>query len=260
VGLCTNIDFLKRICQSPAFIRGDVETAYIAKYHDELFAEDAVKPESFAQIALALMMQDLAITPGLSRAGPHGEAVGFTLDNERQFIFTQESSVGATARSPVVVTVKQIGRHQFNVGVRAADVEEIYENVLCEGATNSLTVFYPHTRIQSTLIKDGDMLTSFERGMQIRLKLVTPTWFEKALGIKDAANSVVAPMPCKVLSNEVEVGDKVEKGQPLVVIESMKMETVIRSPQNGTVAKLAHKPGDMCKTGTILVLFNDDPS
>lgn len=40
-------------------------------------------------------------------------------------------------------------------------------------------------------------------------------------------------------------------------IESMKMETVIRSPQKGIVAKLVHKEGDICKAGTVLVLFED---
>jgi len=64
-------------------------------------------------------------------------------------------------------------------------------------------------------------------------------------------------MPCKVLRNEVKEGDEVEKNQALVVIESMKMETVIRSPQKGVVAKLVHKEGDICKAGTILVLFEE---
>lgn len=37
----------------------------------------------------------------------------------------------------------------------------------------------------------------------------------------------------------------------------MKMETVIRSPQSGVVKKLAHKEGDICKAGTVLVLFEE---
>jgi len=64
-------------------------------------------------------------------------------------------------------------------------------------------------------------------------------------------------MPCKVLRNEVNEGDEVEKDQALVVIESMKMETIIRSPQKGTIAKLVHKEGDICKAGTVLVLFEE---
>lgn len=40
----------------------------------------------------------------------------------------------------------------------------------------------------------------------------------------------------------------------------MKMETVIRSPQQGVVKKLAHKEGDICKAGTVLVLFEEGES
>jgi len=38
----------------------------------------------------------------------------------------------------------------------------------------------------------------------------------------------------------------------------MKMETVIRSPQSGVIKKLAHKEGDICKAGTVLVLFEEE--
>jgi 3-methylcrotonyl-CoA carboxylase alpha subunit len=40
-------------------------------------------------------------------------------------------------------------------------------------------------------------------------------------------------------------------------IESMKMETIIRSPQDGVIKKLAHKEGDICKAGTVLVMFEE---
>lgn len=64
---------------------------------------------------------------------------------------------------------------------------------------------------------DGDKLSLFQHGKQINLTLSTPSWFEKALGLKDVTNSVLAPMPCKVLRNEVKEGEKVQKDQPLVV-------------------------------------------
>lgn len=50
-------------------------------------------------------------------------------------------------------------------------------------------------------------------------------------------------MPCKVLRVEVQEGDVVAKDQVLVVIESMKMETVIRSPQAGRVKRVVHGQG-----------------
>lgn len=46
---------------------------------------------------------------------------------------------------------------------------------------------------------------------------MSPGWYEKALGLKEASASVVAPMPCKILKNEVTEGQTVTKGTPLVV-------------------------------------------
>ena len=76
--------------------------------------------------------------------------------------------------------------------------------------------------------------------------------------MRDLTHSVLAPMPCKVLRVEVEEGQEVKKNQALVVIESMKMETVIRSPQDGKISRVVHKPGDLCKGGTALVEFEEE--
>jgi biotin carboxyl carrier protein len=108
-----------------------------------------------------------------------------------------------------------------------------------------VTSFFGHTRLDTTVVQDAetDTIIAFQRGMQYRLGVPRAKWMEKALGMKDVANSVLAPMPCKVLRVEVQAGDVVEKDQPLVVIESMKMETVIRSPQRGTIARVVHQQG-----------------
>jgi 3-methylcrotonyl-CoA carboxylase alpha subunit len=127
-------------------------------------------------------------------------------------------------------------------------------------ANNTVQSYFPHTRLESTLISDPDSsaLTLFQQGRQYRLHLATPKWAEKALGMKDMAHSVLAPMPCKVLRVEVQEGQEVKKNQALVVIESMKMETVIRSPQDGKISRVVHKAGDVCKGGTVLVEFEGD--
>jgi len=59
-----------------------------------------------------------------------------------------------------------------------------------------------------------------------------------------------APMPG-------EAGDAVEKGQPLLAIEAMKMEHVIRAPRAGKVAKVAASAGEMVKGGVALVELED---
>ncbi|TVY94379.1 putative methylcrotonoyl-CoA carboxylase beta chain, mitochondrial [Lachnellula willkommii] len=254
VGLNTNIEFLKKICKSPAFIRGEVETGYIQKYNDELFAPEAVEPETFAQAALGILAKESLEKGADFPTGPHGLAVGFSARNERHFLFV-ESSDSESKRFSVIIN--QSGQKLYNVQVKGPGIDKSYENVVCEGGAPSISTFYPHTRIESTIITDGDKFTIFQQGKQTQLRLTTPSWYERALGLKDVTNSVLAPMPCKVLRNEVKEGDEVEKDQALVVIESMKMETVIRSPQKGVISKLVHKEGDICKAGTVLVLFEE---
>lgn len=218
VGLNTNIEFLKRICQSPDFIAGDVETGYIQKHHDELFSEGPIEVEAFAQAALGLLMKDAATRSAHFASGPHAEVAGFASRRERQFRFLKPTS--SSDKDSVVVTIHHSGPNMFDVAVRdAGGDEQIYENTISKVDNSSVTTFFPHTRIETTLITDGDNLTLFQHGKQTQLILAKPNWFEKALGIKDVKSSVLAPMPCKVLRNEVKEGDDVEKNQALVVYE-----------------------------------------
>jgi 3-methylcrotonyl-CoA carboxylase alpha subunit len=216
VGLSTNIEFLKKVCQSPAFINGDVETGYIQKHYDELFLEESVEIESFAQAALALSVESMSSLNGLPPSAPHGELAGFEVTNERLFHFLPPDGKN---ENHATVTVTQVDRQIFNVLVEGPNVKQAYANIRCESKQKSITSFFPHTRIHTTWIADGDNITLFQRGRQTKLKLASPPWYEKALGIKDIHNSVLAPMPCKVLRNEVKEGDQVEKDQALVVYE-----------------------------------------
>ena len=67
------------------------------------------------------------------------------------------------------------------------------------------------------------------------------------------AGVAVAPMPGKVIRVLVSAGDRVEAGQALVVLEAMKMETMLRAEVAGTVAVVAAAPGDMVDAGVVLV-------
>jgi biotin carboxyl carrier protein len=63
---------------------------------------------------------------------------------------------------------------------------------------------------------------------------------------------VIAPMPGKVVRLLVKVGDKVESGQGLLVVEAMKMQNEIRSPKSGTVERLLVQEGQPVNAGEIL--------
>jgi len=73
----------------------------------------------------------------------------------------------------------------------------------------------------------------------------------------DGSGGLEAPMPGIVTRVLVKAGDKVEKGQPLLAIEAMKMEHVIRAPRAGTVTKIAAAQGEMVKGGVALVELAD---
>jgi 3-methylcrotonyl-CoA carboxylase alpha subunit len=64
---------------------------------------------------------------------------------------------------------------------------------------------------------------------------------------------LTAPMPGKVVSFAVKAGDAVKKGQPLAVMEAMKMEHTIAAPVDGTVAELLYAPGDQVAEGAELL-------
>lgn len=241
-GPITNIEFLKRICVSPDFVAGDVETGYIQKHHAELFTPEPLAPEIYAQAALGLALQQISTFHTDPFSGPPVTAVGFGVGfQQREVNLVEIPADGKAEHKPTTIHIRQTALTKFNITVG----NKVYNNVISTFASssNTLTTFYPHSRLSSTFIRDEDRLTLFQQGKQYRLQLAMPKWAEKALGVKDVTNSVLAPMPCKVLRVEVEEGDEVKKDQPLVVIESMKMETVIRSPHDGVIAKVVHGKG-----------------
>jgi 3-methylcrotonyl-CoA carboxylase alpha subunit len=60
-------------------------------------------------------------------------------------------------------------------------------------------------------------------------------------------------MPGRVIAVRAAVGDRVAKGEEILVVESMKMENAIRAPREGTVKAIAAAVGDMVAPGVVLV-------
>jgi len=68
----------------------------------------------------------------------------------------------------------------------------------------------------------------------------------------EGRQQIIAPMPGKVIRLLVKVGDEVEAGQGLIVVEAMKMQNEIRSPKKGKVERLQAKEGQAVNAGDIL--------
>jgi biotin carboxyl carrier protein len=84
-------------------------------------------------------------------------------------------------------------------------------------------------------------------------KIVEPA-LPTAPQIEDAASGVVrAPLPGSVISIRCEEGDHVKAGDPVLTLESMKMENTIFAPKNGIVKRIAVKAGASVRVGEPLI-------
>jgi biotin carboxyl carrier protein len=81
----------------------------------------------------------------------------------------------------------------------------------------------------------------------------------KSLGMDNLASSKVneikAPMPGMVLDVRVAEGQEVKKGDPILVLEAMKMENILKSPTDGTIKKINVKKGIAVEKNQVLVQF-----
>ena len=71
----------------------------------------------------------------------------------------------------------------------------------------------------------------------------------------DMSRFLLAPMPGLLTRLEVKVGDKVEAGQPLAVVEAMKMENILRAVKPATVKATPAKAGDSLSVDQLIVEF-----
>ena len=241
VGPITNIEFLKRVCETPAFIEGDVETGFITKWKEPLFAKFDVNPEVYAQAALGSFLVERFGANFIGQSFFAGQTGFVPSFQDRVFNFLPNDGGNTPNTTETATTISLLPNGLFDITVNGV----FYPSVAAHYDAQSRTVisYFPHARFETRFIVDEGNITLFHQGKQHRLRIGTPGWIAKALGVQDTAHSVLAPMPCKILRVEVSVGEEVKKDQALVVIESMKMETVIRSPQDGVVSRVVHQAG-----------------
>jgi len=268
-GPVTNIDFLKRCCESKDFAEGRVETGYIPKHHDELLPKLQPTPEVLVQAALSsfLHSQISATVPDSNTAPLSWSSPQSNLQN-RKFHFQADDEGPAPGTTPTVyeaeVQQRAPGTYRVTTQGNSYDVSSSFNP-----STKTLTTYFPHTRHTSRVIA-SDSTTSepgapgkasihlFTPQGSFRINSAIPAWVAKALGTTEKANSLLSPMPCKILKVDVRPGDTVKKDQMLLVIESMKMETVIRSPGEGLVVKrIVHGEGEVVGSGVELVEFEE---
>ena len=71
----------------------------------------------------------------------------------------------------------------------------------------------------------------------------------------DRSRLLMSPMPGRVVSIAVEEGQEVKAGEPLAVIDAMKMENVLRAERDGRIAKLLVAQGDSVAADQVILEF-----
>ena len=75
-------------------------------------------------------------------------------------------------------------------------------------------------------------------------------------GSEEVIGGLIAPMPGKVVDLKVKVGDKVSKGDPVVILEAMKMEHQVNAPEAGKVKEIYIKKEQQLDNGALLMIVD----
>ncbi len=114
-----------------------------------------------------------------------------------------------------------------------------------------LEVWLGGERHRAAFVRDGDRLLVWLAGRTFAFERTAA----RSARAAEHAGSLAAPMPGRVRRTLVKEGDRVEKGQVVLVLEAMKMEHAIRAPGAGVVARFFHGEGDLVDAGTELAVI-----
>ncbi|MDP3864080.1 MAG: acetyl/propionyl/methylcrotonyl-CoA carboxylase subunit alpha [Rhodoferax sp.] len=242
VGLSTNVQFLRYVVASPSFAQANLDTALIPREAGVLFNQDKVGLNLAVAAAVAQTLLAERASEGKDpfsrRDGwrPHGLTV-------RRFDFEYQGEAMQASLTYLHDGALQLAFHETS-GVLAFDALPAENGTLMD-----LRFMGQRQTVQTWQREEIVHIFCALGATQI-------TELDALAHAGEAAHDVgrlTAPMPGKVVSFAVKAGDVVKKGQPLAVMEAMKMEHTIAAPADGTVAELLYAPGDQVAEGAELL-------
>lgn len=84
--------------------------------------------------------------------------------------------------------------------------------------------------------------------------------YMKSQSVAEQSKIISSPMPGRIISIAVNEGEEVIEGTELVVVEAMKMQNILRTPQSGIIKKIHVQAGNNVKSGQVLIEFQDEAS
>ncbi|HBU19596.1 MAG: 3-methylcrotonyl-CoA carboxylase [Burkholderiales bacterium GWF1_66_17] len=242
VGLSTNVQFLRHVVASPSFAQANLDTALIPREAGVLFNQDKVGLNLAVAAAVAQTL--------LAERASEGKDPFSRRDGWR----------------PHGLTVRRFDFEYLGEAMQAS-LTYLHDGALqlALGEVSGLLTFHALPAENGTLMDlrfmgQRQTVQTWQREEIVHifcaLGATQITELDALAHAGEAAHDVgrlTAPMPGKVVSFAVKAGDAVKKGQPLAVMEAMKMEHTIAAPADGTVAELLYAPGDQVAEGAELL-------
>jgi propionyl-CoA carboxylase alpha chain len=246
-GIGHNVDFLSALMQHPRFRAGDMTTGFIAEEY----------PEGFhGAPADAALVSDLAVVAALAahESGARAGAVSGQLNGRAPACETRVVRLaGAEHRvrlEPVegglLAYLDETGPHELIGRWRpgqplfkgAIDGRRRIVRIAKAGRQWRLTA-HGASHVADVLPEHVAVLSRY------MIEKVPP----------DLSKFLISPMPGLLTRLDVGAGDHVEAGQPLAVVEAMKMENILRAEKSGTVKAVNAKPGESLAVDAVILEF-----
>ncbi len=250
VGLATNVQFLRHVVGSASFATAQLDTALIPREADVLFNQDKVGlPLAAAALVAHTLDQE-------ARKVQVADAQGWIdpwarRDGWRSHGASLRSFSAVYQEQPELLQLTRAHTKGLLLQTQGKTEPLQFERLKKDGLSGALDITFGNQRIQAQVYDHGEVLHVFTP-----LGATTITRVDALAHAGDTHSEggrLTAPMPGKVVSFAVKAGDVVKKGQPLAIMDAMKMEHTIAAPADGVVAELLFAPGDQVTEGAELL-------
>ena len=255
LGVETNLGFLQSILQHPYFDAGRMDTLFVDSNLESLLEEnqDSVDWVCWGT-AIACLLEDYAESETKAQESMEPCSPWNSLNNWRTG-FPEPHRVqlrNQQGTETEVMIIKENNSFRILNETEGILVTVSRHGDLLDLSWNSsgLEEYGHHLLVLS---HESQLLAVHEDGRTLFTRL-DPLAYEQSEDVSDFRLS--APMPGNVIRVLVKAGDEVSSGQPLLVLEAMKMEHTIVAPANGIVEEVLFQPGDLVQNDAKLVEFS----
>jgi 3-methylcrotonyl-CoA carboxylase alpha subunit len=261
VGVDTNLVFLQRLLALPAFFEADLDTGMIANHTDLLFPEQNLPDVRQCVLALTYFLRDRFLS---SSNEPWVRNTGFRnhLPVVESWNLSCQTHDFSEVRPDIFQTISL--RTRFDGELELSLDQKIWCSlkVLSRSKVDDeWHVQWGDLSLKGRVWSDGEQVYLFD-GLQTQTINIQNRLAFRLEDRQDFAHQggLTSTMPGKVVRWLVETGQSVKRGQPLVVLEAMKMEHTLTVPFDGVVQELFYQVGEQVSEGVRLLDVQTTPS